>query len=179
MKQLYHWDHFAPCFCRVGLLPTIQRPLEYVTSRKAIGPSKGLSHLQPVLNKVRSVKQSNKQSDSSAKHHSPAKVGSRPKPLRELKQSKTATSEPKAQASGATYRQHCDVANIAPQISCKQHPSVREQAAQRKAAAGMACHVQDMMVPKPNSIEPGDNASDPKVNSSCRRSGRNKVRKTD
>ncbi|KAA6420411.1 MAG: hypothetical protein FRX49_09573 [Trebouxia sp. A1-2] len=62
---------------RVGLLPPIQRPLEYVTATKSFSPATDMPQLQPVMSKARSSQQANKQPSQGGKSQSSAGAVSR------------------------------------------------------------------------------------------------------
>ena len=58
--------------CRVGLLPPIQRPLEYLTATKSFSPATNMLQLQPVMSKARTSQQANKQPSQGASSQSSA-----------------------------------------------------------------------------------------------------------
>ncbi|DBA79701.1 TPA: hypothetical protein ACH3X1_008371 [Trebouxia sp. C0004] len=62
---------------RVGLLPPIQRPLEYLTAAKSFSPATDMLHLQPVMSRARSSQQANKQPSQGANSQSSARAMSR------------------------------------------------------------------------------------------------------
>lgn len=62
---------------RVGLLPPIQRPLEYLTAAKSFSPATDEPHLQPVMSRARSSQQANKQPSQGASFQSSARAMSR------------------------------------------------------------------------------------------------------
>lgn len=62
---------------RVGLLPPIQRPLEYLTAAKSFSPATDVPHLQPVMSRARSSQQANKQPSQGANSQSNAHAMSR------------------------------------------------------------------------------------------------------
>ena len=63
--------------CRVGLLPPIQRPLEYLTAARSFSPATDAPHLQPVISRARSSQQANKQPSQGASFQSSAREMSR------------------------------------------------------------------------------------------------------
>jgi len=63
--------------CRVGLLPPIQRPLEYLTAAKSFSPATDMPQLQPVMSRARSSQQANKQPSQGASSQSSARALSR------------------------------------------------------------------------------------------------------
>ena len=63
--------------CRVGLLPLIQRPLEYLTAAKSFSPATDMPQLQPVMSKARTSQQANKQPSQGANSQSCARAMSK------------------------------------------------------------------------------------------------------
>ncbi len=63
--------------CRVGLLPPIQRPLEYLTATKSFSPATDMPQLQPVMSRARTSQQANKQPSQGVNPQSSARAMSK------------------------------------------------------------------------------------------------------
>lgn len=99
-------------FCRVGLLPAIQRQLEYLTARKAPSPSADVPRLQPIMSRTRSLKQPNPQPTHSAVPDFTAHVVARPRSASRSSRQHTndiSTVAKQEQETGAGRSQGCEL----------------------------------------------------------------------
>ena len=170
----------------MGLLPAKQRPLDYLTTRKAPSPSHGVSQLQPIFSRTRSLKQANIQPEQSAGSQRTPKTATRPGVGAKTFPGNRPTKTQQASDSGHDHNtaspMHVDqVCQPANRSSC--HPPPDSQLdVTGSGTADVKSETQSMWAQKPCSNS--DTSMSPKRNfdieqPSQRRSNRRKPIKTD
>ena len=122
-----------PVLCRVGLLPAVQRQLEYLTARKAPSPSASVPQLQPIISRTRSLKQPNQQPTHFTVPDVTANVVARPRSAcRSSRQhtNDTNTVTKQQQETGAGRNQGCEPTLHPAQVQQQQQQHSRSDSRQ-------------------------------------------------